>query len=157
MCELSVARRGQTAAGVKRQSACLACCDIRIRSCTCSATFYLRTPSFRFLRAGSSWPSTVSSFSTPLGMFSRPHGAMRLWLIKPGRRAIIQSGFRSRSPAYPLLHIDALNNALEKAARPGDVDPVLYVSSLELDTPSACCHVKHGELRFLCPVSGDSA
>ncbi|KAJ3554797.1 hypothetical protein NM688_g2919 [Phlebia brevispora] len=70
-------------------------------------------------------------------------------------RAIIQSGFRSRSSAYPLLHIDALNNALEKAARPGDVDPVLYVSSLELDTPSACCHVKHGELRFLCPVSGD--
>ena len=74
-----------------------------------------------------------------------------------GSRAIIQSGFRSRSQAYPLLHIDALNNALEKAARPGDVDPVLYVSSLELDTPSACCHVKHGELRFLCPVSGDSA
>lgn len=74
-----------------------------------------------------------------------------------GRRAIIQSGFRSRSPAYPLLHIDALNNALEKATRPCDVDPVLYVSSLELDTPSACCHVKHGELRFLCPVSGDSA
>ena len=72
------------------------------------------------------------------------------------RRAIIQSGFRSRSPAYPLLHIEAFNKAVEKATRPGDVDPVLYVSSLELDTPSACCHVQHGELSFLSPVSGDS-
>lgn len=78
-----------------------------------------------------------------------------LMAIIPSRHAIIQSGFRSASSAYPILHIDALNNALEKAARPSDVDPVLYVSSLELDTPSACCHVKHGDLRFLCPVSGD--
>ena len=77
-------------------------------------------------------------------------------LILTERRAIIQSGFRSRSLSYPLLHIDAVNNTLAKAARPEDVDPVLYVASLELDTPSACCHIKHGELRFLCPVSGDS-
>ncbi len=49
-----------------------------------------------------------------------------------------------------------MNNALTKASRPSDVDPVLYVSSLELDTPSACCHLQQGELRFLCPVSGDS-
>ena len=79
-----------------------------------------------------------------------------LLLNLTGRRPIIQSGFRSCSPAYPLLHIDALNHALEKAARPGDVDPVLYVSSLDPATPSACCHVKHGELSFLSPVSGDS-
>lgn len=71
-------------------------------------------------------------------------------------RAIIQSGFRSSNPAYPLLHIDALNSALQKAPRPADVDPVLYVSSLQHETPCACCHFKHGDLRFLCPVSGDS-
>ncbi|KAF7792098.1 hypothetical protein EIP86_003128 [Pleurotus ostreatoroseus] len=76
-------------------------------------------------------------------------------ILDAAGRAIIQSGFRSRSPAYPLLHIEAFNNAVEKATRPGDVDPVLYVSSLELDTPSACCHVQHGELSFLSPVSGD--
>lgn len=72
------------------------------------------------------------------------------------RRAIIQSGFRSSNPAYPLLHIDALNSAFAKATRPADVDPVLYVSSLQHEMPCACCHVKHGDLRFLCPVSGDS-
>lgn len=71
------------------------------------------------------------------------------------RRPIIQSGFRSSSPAYPLLHIEALNSAIVKSVRPGDVDPVLYVSSLELEAPSACCHVQRGDLRFLCPVSGD--
>ncbi|KAG5644922.1 hypothetical protein DXG03_007387 [Asterophora parasitica] len=37
------------------------------------------------------------------------------------RRPIIQSGFRLTSPSYPLLHIDALNNALAKS--PG-VDPL---------------------------------
>ncbi|KAI0775455.1 clathrin adaptor mu subunit [Irpex lacteus] len=61
----------------------------------------------------------------------------------------------SGNPAYPLLHIDALKTALEKAARPADVDPVLYVPSLQHEVPSACCHLKHGDLRFLCPVSGD--
>ncbi|KAI0685995.1 clathrin adaptor mu subunit [Cytidiella melzeri] len=69
--------------------------------------------------------------------------------------AIIQSGFRSSNPAYPLLHIHALKTALNKATQPADVDPVLYVPTLQHETPSACCHVKHGELRFLCPVSGD--
>lgn len=78
-----------------------------------------------------------------------------LIILDTAGRPIIQSGFRSSSSAYPLLHIEALNNALSKASRPSDVDPVLYVSSLELDTPSACCHVKHGDLRLLCPVSGD--
>ncbi|KAI0829336.1 clathrin adaptor mu subunit [Trametes gibbosa] len=68
-------------------------------------------------------------------------------------RAIAQSGFHSFPPAYPLLHIDALNNALANSSRTEDVDPVLYVSGL--DTPSACCHVKRGELRYLSPVSGD--
>ncbi|KAI0092541.1 clathrin adaptor mu subunit [Irpex rosettiformis] len=70
-------------------------------------------------------------------------------------QAIIQSGFRSSNPAYPLLHIDALKTALNKAARPADVDPVIYVPSLQHEIPSACCHFKHGDLRFLCPVSGD--
>ncbi|GJE84773.1 clathrin adaptor mu subunit [Phanerochaete sordida] len=78
-----------------------------------------------------------------------------LIILDPTGRAIIQSGFRSSSPAYPLLHIEALNSALAKASRPSDVDPVLYVSALELDTPSACCHIKHSDLRILCPVSGD--
>ncbi|KAL7282033.1 hypothetical protein ACG7TL_003500 [Trametes sanguinea] len=71
------------------------------------------------------------------------------------RRAIAQSGFHSFPPAYPLLHIDALNNALASAAHPDDVDPVLYISGINMDTPSACCHVKRGDLRYLCPVSGD--
>ncbi|KAH9950108.1 clathrin adaptor mu subunit [Amylocystis lapponica] len=69
-------------------------------------------------------------------------------------RPIIQTGFRSATPAYPLLHIDALNNALANAGRPEDVDPVLYVPA-GIETPSACCHIKRGELRLLCPVSGD--
>ncbi|KAH9853898.1 clathrin adaptor mu subunit [Lenzites betulinus] len=68
-------------------------------------------------------------------------------------RAIAQSGFHSFPPAYPLLHIDALNNALASSSRPEDVDPVLYVSGL--DAPSACCHIRRGELRYLSPVSGD--
>ncbi|KAI0676750.1 clathrin adaptor mu subunit [Trametes maxima] len=70
-------------------------------------------------------------------------------------RAIAQSGFHSFPPAYPLLHIDALNNALSNSRRPEDVDPVLYVGAITTDTPGACCHVRRGELRYLCPVSGD--
>ncbi|KAL1937571.1 hypothetical protein VTO73DRAFT_13066 [Trametes versicolor] len=68
-------------------------------------------------------------------------------------RAIAQSGFHSFPPAYPLLHIDALNVTLAGSSRLEDVDPVLYVTGL--DTPSACCHIRRGELRYLCPVSGD--
>ncbi|KAI0346996.1 clathrin adaptor mu subunit [Trametopsis cervina] len=68
---------------------------------------------------------------------------------------IVQSGFRSSNPAYPLLHIDAVKTALSKASRPADVDPVLYVPSLQHDMPSACCHLNHGDLRLLCPVSGN--
>ncbi|KAI0721967.1 clathrin adaptor mu subunit [Cerioporus squamosus] len=70
-------------------------------------------------------------------------------------RAIAQSGFHSFPPAYPLLHIDALNSALASSSRQIDVDPVIYVQALNLDSPSACCHVRRGELRYLCPVSGD--
>ncbi|KAJ3777443.1 Mu homology domain-containing protein [Lentinula raphanica] len=69
-------------------------------------------------------------------------------------RPIIQSGFRSSTTVYPLLHIYAVNNALEKAERPADVDPVLYIPNTT-DVSSACCHVQAGDLRFLCPVSGD--
>ncbi|CAL1702048.1 unnamed protein product [Somion occarium] len=71
-------------------------------------------------------------------------------------RPIVQSGFRSTSPAYPLLHIEALNDALSKAPRPADADPVLYVPNTGIDGPSACCHVKRGELRFLGLMSGDT-
>ncbi|PFH52562.1 hypothetical protein AMATHDRAFT_139622 [Amanita thiersii Skay4041] len=71
-------------------------------------------------------------------------------------RPIIQSGFQATSPAYPLLHIDALNNALAKARRPEDVDPVLHVQSYDsTDTLSACCHICSNDIRILCPVSGD--
>ena len=69
---------------------------------------------------------------------------------------IIQSGFRSTVPAYPLLHIDAVNNALASVSRPADVDPVLQVQHpSNEDTPSACCHVACGDLRILCPISGN--
>lgn len=71
---------------------------------------------------------------------------------------IIQSGFRSSSPAYPLLHIDALNNAIAKSKRLGDIDPVIYVPTYDgrdALLPSACCHVMYGDIRIICPVSGD--
>ncbi|KAJ7265853.1 Mu homology domain-containing protein [Mycena haematopus] len=71
-------------------------------------------------------------------------------------RPIIQSGFRSTSTAYPLLHVDAFNNTLPKAQRSGDIDPVIYVPPFNVaDFPSACCHVECGDMRILCPVSGD--
>ncbi|KAJ7499346.1 Mu homology domain-containing protein [Mycena latifolia] len=71
-------------------------------------------------------------------------------------RPIIQSGFRSTSPAYPLLHVDAFNNATPKSNRSGDIDPVIYVPPYNVaDSPSACCHVECGDMRILCPVSGD--
>ncbi|KAJ7667599.1 Mu homology domain-containing protein [Mycena polygramma] len=71
-------------------------------------------------------------------------------------RPIIQSGFRSTSPAYPLLHVDAFNNAIPKSHRSGDIDPVIYVPPYNAaDSPSACCHVECGDMRILCPVSGD--
>lgn len=78
-----------------------------------------------------------------------------LIILDQNGRAVIQSGFRSSTPAYPLLHIEALNDALSRSGRPEDVDPVLYISSLQYDVPSACCHVKKGDLRVLCPVTGD--
>ncbi|KAJ7590738.1 Mu homology domain-containing protein [Mycena floridula] len=71
-------------------------------------------------------------------------------------RPIIQSGFRSNSAAYPLIHVDAFATAQEKASRPGDIDPVIYVPSYNSENkPSACCHIPCGDVRFLCPVSGD--
>ncbi len=91
-----------------------------------------------------------------MGKFRGEDDIIQKLNLRLSRQAIIQSGFRSSNPAYPLLHIDALKTALEKAARPADVDPVLYVPSLQHEVPSACCHLKHGDLRFLCPVSGDS-
>ncbi|KAF9008839.1 Mu homology domain-containing protein [Cyathus striatus] len=78
-----------------------------------------------------------------------------LILLDGTGRPIIQSGFRSTSPAYPLLHIDAFNAALSKASRPDDVDPVLYVPAYSGGLPSACCHVVCGDIRFLCPISGN--
>ena len=69
--------------------------------------------------------------------------------VKP----IVQTSFRSFPPAYPLLHIDAYSAALEKATRPEDIDPVLLVNLP--DAPTACCHLQHRSLSFLCPISGD--
>ncbi|KAI0278659.1 clathrin adaptor mu subunit [Russula brevipes] len=69
--------------------------------------------------------------------------------VKP----IVQTSFRSFPSAYPLLHIDAYSAALQKAARPEDVDPVLLVTLP--DAPTACCHLQHRSLTFLCPISGD--
>ncbi|KAI9456976.1 clathrin adaptor mu subunit [Lactarius psammicola] len=68
-------------------------------------------------------------------------------------RPIVQTSFRSFPPAYPLLHINAYSNALAKAVRPEDVDPVLLVTLP--DAPTACCHLQHRSLTFLCPISGD--
>ncbi|KAG5654661.1 hypothetical protein H0H81_009909 [Sphagnurus paluster] len=68
-------------------------------------------------------------------------------------RPIIQSGFRSTSSSYPLLHIDALNNALSKS--PNSVDPVIYVPPYNANPATACCHVQCNDIRILCPVSGD--
>ncbi|KAJ7067944.1 Mu homology domain-containing protein [Mycena amicta] len=67
-------------------------------------------------------------------------------------RPIIQSGFRSKSLAYPMLHVDAFNNATPKS----DIDPVIYVPPYNVaESPSACCHVECADMRILCPVSED--
>ena len=77
-------------------------------------------------------------------------------VLKSRRRPIIQSGFRSTNAAYPLLHIDTLNNALSSSTRKDDVDPVLHVPGYSSDgKQSACCHVKRGDVRILAPISGD--
>ena len=77
-------------------------------------------------------------------------------LLSPYRRPIIQSNFRTKSPAYPLLHIDAFNDSLAKAkSKRGEIDPVLYVASHH--GKSACCHIESGGVRILCPVSVDGA
>ena len=88
---------------------------------------------------------------------SEPHVEYKLAQdLKPRRRPIIQSGFRSTNAAYPLLHIDTLNNALSSSARRDDVDPVLHVPGYSSDgKQSACCHVKCGDVRILAPISGD--
>jgi hypothetical protein len=54
--------------------------------------------------------------------------------------------------------VDALNNALAKSTRAGDVDPVIYVPTYDgrdALLPSACCHIMVGDIRIVCPVSGD--
>jgi len=77
-------------------------------------------------------------------------------VLTPRRRPIIQSGFRSTNSAYPLLHIDTLNNALSSSTRKDDVDPVLHVPGYSSDgKQSACCHIKCGDVRILAPISGD--
>lgn len=88
---------------------------------------------------------------------SEPHVEYKsAQVLKPLRRPILQSGFRSTNAAYPLLHIDTLNNALSSSARRDDVDPVLHVQGYSSDgKQSACCHVKCGDVRILAPISGD--
>ena len=66
----------------------------------------------------------------------------------------MQTNFRSKGPAYPLLHIDAFNSALAETPY-ADLDPVLNVAAHH--GPSACCHMECGGLKILCPISGDGA
>ncbi|KAG0699840.1 clathrin adaptor mu subunit [Suillus ampliporus] len=77
-----------------------------------------------------------------------------LIILDPAGRPIIQSSYTTYPAAYPLLHIEALNNALAKAPREGSVDPVIYVG--ELSCSSACCHVEVGGMRFVATISGDA-
>ena len=74
-------------------------------------------------------------------------------LTRSRSRPFIQSGFRASATANPLLHLDALSAALARApeGRPDDVEPVIALPS---SSGSACCHVREGELRFVCPISG---
>lgn len=67
-------------------------------------------------------------------------------------RPIIQTNFRNTSASYPLLHVDAFNDAVAKL-QTGQVDPIIYVMSH--NGPSACCHVECGGLRILAPISSD--
>ncbi|KAG1820564.1 clathrin adaptor mu subunit [Suillus subaureus] len=77
-----------------------------------------------------------------------------LIILDPAGRPIIQSSYTTYPAAYPLLHIEALNNALAKALREGSVDPVIYIG--ELSCSSACCHVEVGGMRFVATISGDA-
>lgn len=81
-----------------------------------------------------------------------------LIILDANGRPIIQSGYTSFPPAYPLLHIDALNNELAKAPSSGIIDPVVYVSSGgggDMPDCSACCHIQVREIRMLASISGD--
>ncbi|EJD01288.1 clathrin adaptor, mu subunit [Fomitiporia mediterranea MF3/22] len=76
-----------------------------------------------------------------------------LIILESNGRPIIQTNFKSTSPAYPLLHIEAFNNAIADSER-SQIDPVLYVHSDQ--GPSVCCHTECGiGLTLLCPVRGD--
>ncbi|KAF9063601.1 hypothetical protein BDP27DRAFT_1334971 [Rhodocollybia butyracea] len=66
-----------------------------------------------------------------------------------------KTGQELSTTAYLLLHINAVNNALQKADCSEDVDPVIYVAPYNSANPSACCHVEVGDMRFLCPISGN--
>ncbi|OCB87463.1 clathrin adaptor, mu subunit [Sanghuangporus baumii] len=79
-----------------------------------------------------------------------------LIILEDNGRPIIETNFKTTSPTYPLLHIEAFNNALSEAesADGGQIDPVLYVHTDQ--GPSVCCHMECGSgLRLLCPVRGD--
>ncbi|KAI0079752.1 clathrin adaptor mu subunit [Panus rudis PR-1116 ss-1] len=79
-----------------------------------------------------------------------------LVILDGAGRPIIQSGFRSVPSGYPVLHIDTFNNALANLDRVDLVDPVLYLQQPGIGVPSACCHIKRGDLRFLCLISGET-
>ncbi|KAF9520375.1 hypothetical protein BS47DRAFT_1311803 [Hydnum rufescens UP504] len=76
-------------------------------------------------------------------------------------RPIIQTNFRNVFPSYPLLHVDAFNNALEKvqstATGSARLDPVLFfnIPASPDRTNSVCCHVERNSLHILCLVSVD--
>ncbi|KZT41125.1 mu-adaptin 3 [Sistotremastrum suecicum HHB10207 ss-3] len=74
-----------------------------------------------------------------------------LIILDSTSRPIIQTSFRTTSPSYPLLHVDAVNEALQKTPN-GQIDPIIYASSQH--GPAACCHLKVGTLRLLCPIRG---
>ncbi|QRV76648.1 Adaptor complexes medium subunit family [Ceratobasidium sp. AG-Ba] len=67
-------------------------------------------------------------------------------------RPIIQTAFRTLSPSYTLLHIDAFTSAREQA-NGSPIEPVIYVDAG--GESSACCHRGAGGLHILCPVRGD--
>jgi AP-3 complex subunit mu len=87
-------------------------------------------------------------------------------------RSIVSSHFRAHPSSYPLLHIDAFNQALAKS-RPGldvaststlqELDPILWVSvpnTSEYEEGAwlntACFHVEKEGMRILVPVSQES-
>ncbi|KAF8313048.1 clathrin adaptor mu subunit [Clavulina sp. PMI_390] len=85
-----------------------------------------------------------------------------LIIVDESRKPIVQTSFHGTPAAYPLLHLDAFNNALEKARLSSTSYPKKIDSVLPVNIPaspdrssSVCCHVERAGIYFLCPVSAD--